>query len=494
MCRRQNRFRTSLLAVVFSVALPLILIFFGATAALAQTAETLSQVEKVFVESFGTDDAANKLHEAMIKQLRKHTKLEVVTAPNGADAIIKGSASIWVSGYVSADARSSANSRQPVLRGFLSVEVIGKAGQPLWSYLATPSKFRVESITSDLAEETVARLVTALGQQEKLQVSPLATPSSQTTINAAGATFPVPLYQKWFESFQERYPQTPVTYNAVGSEAGLRLLEQHKVDFAASDVPLSEQQVSESKAGLLQFATVAGAVVPIYNLKGIVRTINFTAEALADIYLGKIKSWNDPRIQQSNKNTRLPDANITFVHRSDGSGTTVLWTHYLSTMSPEWKSAVGEGMTVNWPAGAVAEGNEAVAALVQKTPNSIGYVELVYALRHQLNFGAVRNAAGAFVLADLASVTVAAKSAAGSLSPERGLPITNALGKGAYPISTFTWWVFPRDFGGAEKKLAILQLLQWMLTAGQNQCSALGYVPLPREIANRELQSLAKLK
>lgn len=494
MHRRQIRFRTSRLVIVFNLALPSILIFASATAAAAQTAETLSQVKKVFVDSFGTDDAANKLHEAMIKQLRKHTKLEVVAASNSADAIIKGSAMIWVSGYVSADARSSANSRQAVRRGFLSVEVVGKAGQPLWSYLATPSRFRVESITSDLAEQTVVKLNAALDRQEQLPAPPVAAPSSLITITAAGATFPAPLYQKWFESFQERYPQTPITYSAVGSEAGLQLLAQRKVDFAASDVPLSEQEASESNAALLQFATVAGAVVPIYNLKGVDRTIHLTAEVLAGIYLGKIKTWNDPRIQAPNKNARLPDGNIVVVHRSDGSGTTFLWTHYLSTMSPEWKSAVGEGMTVNWPVGDAAEGNEGLAAMVQKTPNSIGYVELVYALRHQLNFAAVRNAAGEFVLADLASVTVAAKSAAGSLSPERGLPITNAPGKGAYPIVTFTWWMFPQDLGGAGKKPAILQLLQWMLTAGQNQCSALGYVPLPREIANRELQSLAKFK
>ena len=402
------------MGIAFNLALAATLIFAGATTALAQTAETLSQVKKVFVQSFGSDDTANKLHEAMIKQLRKKAKLEVVASPNDADAIIKGFASIWVIGYVSADARSSANSRQPVLRGFLSVEVVGKAGQPLWSYLATPGKFRVSSITDDLADQTVTKLIAALGQREKLAVSPVGTASSQITLNAAGATFPAPLYQKWFESFQERYPQTPVTYKAVGSEAGLRLLEDGKVDFAASDVPLSEQQESESKAALLQFPTVAGAVVPIYNLTGTNRTINFAPEVLADIYLGKIKSWNDPRLQQSNKNARLPDGNIAVIHRSDGSGTTFLWTHYLSTMSTEWKSAVGEGMTVNWPVGIGAEGNEAVAEMVQKTPNSIGYVELVYALQHQLNFGAVRNAAGEFVLADLASVTVAAKNAAGS--------------------------------------------------------------------------------
>jgi phosphate transport system substrate-binding protein len=497
MPNRQSPSRNSLLPVFFAITIPAILIFAARSRATPQTAETPSQVKKVFVASFGTDDAANKLHEAMLKRLRKNGKLELVASPNTADAIIKGSGSIWVTGYVSANARSSANSRQAVFTGYLSVEVVDRTGQPLWSYLATPSKFRVASIAEDLADQAVARLTDSLGRdQGGLPVQPVAGSSSQISLHAAGATFPAPLYQRWFESFAERYPQTRIAYSAVGSETGLQLLADGKVDFAASDVPLSQEKLPESKMSLLQFATVAGAVVPIYNLKGVERNINFTPEVLADIYLGKIKNWNDPRIRDCNRGTRLPSGDIAVVHRSDGSGTTSVWTDYLSKTTPAWKAAVGEGMVVSWPVGTGAEGNDAVAELVQKTPNSIGYVELAYALRHQLSYGAVRNAAGEFVLADLASVTVASKTTAGAAAaaPDLLAPITNASGRGAYPIVTFTWWVFPQNFGGPEKKPVTLELLQWMLTSGQNQCSALGYVPLPREIANRELQSLAKLQ
>jgi phosphate ABC transporter phosphate-binding protein len=493
MRNRQISSCKSLLTNLFSVAVPSLLILAVGGGARAQSAETLSQVKKVFVASFGADDAANKFHQRIMQQLRKNGRFEVVTTPNQADAFIRGSGSIWVIGYISADPRSPANARQAVLRGFLSVEVLGSAGQPLWSYLATPKKFSLGSITQNLADQTVAKLIESIDHdQENVRVSSTSDSSSRINLNAAGATFPAPLYQKWFESFQERRAQTHIVYSAVGSDAGLQLLADGKVDFAASDVPVSDDRMPESKTSLLQFATVAGAVVPIYNLKGVERNINFTPEALAKIYLGTIKNWNDPKIQGLNKHTRLPGIPITVIHRSDGSGTTFAWTDYLSKVSPEWKSAVGVGTQVNWPVGQSAEGNDAVAALVQKTPNSIGYVELVYALRHQLSFGAVRNASGEFVSADIASVTAAAKGAAAVTSDFR-ISITNAPGKGAYPIATFTWWLLPQQLGGIDKKPVLLDLLQWMLTSGQKQCPALGYVPLPREIATRELQLLSKL-
>lgn len=483
------------LRVFFSFLVQSILILGGGSGARAQSAETLSHVKKVYVGSFGTDDAANKLHEGVIKQLRRNGRLEVVATPNEADAIINGSASIWLIGYVSADPRSPAAARQPVFRGFLSGEVTGKDNETLWSYLVTPREFRLGSIDQDLAEQFVAKLVEALDQErEKVPISSVAEHSTKVDLNGAGATFPAPLYQKWFESFQERNPKVHITYRAVGSDAGLRLLADGKTDFAASDAPLSGERMSESKTSLRQFATVVGAVVPIHNLPGVDRNLNFTGEVLAEIYLGKIKNWDDPRIRASNRNAHLPSSEIAVIHRSDGSGTTFAWTDYLSKVSPEWKTAVGTGTAVNWPVGVGVEGNEAVAALVQQTPNSIGYVELVYALRHQLSFGAVRNAAGQFVQADLASVTAAAKDAAGTITPDFRVSITDAPGKGAYPIATFTWWLFPEELGGADKKPVLLDLLQWMLTSGQNQCSALGYVPLPREIASRELQALNKLR
>ena len=243
----------------------------------AQTAETLSQVKKIYVESLGQDDAATKLRERIIRDLRKNEGLDIVTAPNKADAVIKGGESIWVTGYYSNNPRTPSSGRQPILRGFLSAEVVGKDNETLWSYLVTPSRFRSGSITEDLADQFVAKLAGALKQKnEDLPVSSGTERAGELNLNGSGATFPAPLYQKWFESFQQRYPKAHITYRAVGSEAGLRLLAESKADFAASDVPLSNERISESKTSLLHFATVVGAVVPIYNVKGIDRSLNLS--------------------------------------------------------------------------------------------------------------------------------------------------------------------------------------------------------------------------
>ena len=467
----------------------------GGSGARAQSAEALSEVKKVYVDSFGQGDAAIKLRDRMIKQLRKNRRLEIVTAAKEADAVIKGNENIWVTGYYSTNPRTPSSARQPILHGFLSVEILGKDNETLWSYLVTPSKFRSGSVTEDLADQLVAKLAGALEQKsDSLPALAVTERAGEMNLNGAGATFLAPLYQKWFESFEQRYPRVHIHYSAVGSQAGIRLLADGKADFAASDVPVSNERMSESKTPLLHFATVMGAVVPIYNLKGVDRSLNFTPETLAGIYLGKIKNWNDPRIRESNGNRALANSEIVVIHRSDGNGTTFAWTDYLSKVSPEWKTVVGADTVVKWPVGTGEDGNEAVAAMVQQTPNSIGYVELVYALRHQLSFGAVRNAAGEFAQADLSSLTAAGRGAAGAMTSDFRVSITNAPEKGAYPIATFTWWLVPRELGGTQKKPAFLELLQWMLTRGQKECSALGYAPLPREIANRESQFLNTLK
>jgi phosphate transport system substrate-binding protein len=461
----------------------------------AQTAETLAQIKKVYVEPFGQESGANKLRERTIEQLRKKAKLQVVAAPDQADAVVRGNGGLWVVGYVSNDPRSPSNTRQPILRGFLSMEVIGRHGDPLWAYMVTPGKFSAGDITRELADHLVARFVWALEQKsEGAPASSVGEVSGEMTLSAAGASFPAPLYQKWFEQFQQRHSNVHITYRAVGSEAGLQLLLDHKLDFAASDMPLSDKRVAESKRKFLHFASVIGAVVPVYNLKGIERTLNFTPEILAGIYLGKIRKWNDTALREANRNAALPDADILVVHRRDGSGTTFVWSDYLSKLSPEWKASVGVGSVIHWPVGTSAEGNEGVAELVQQTPNAIGYVELVYALQHQLSFGAVRNAAGRFIQADLPSVTAAGVNAARSTSSDFRVSITNAPGKDAYPIATFTWWLWPQDGGNDGKRAAFRELLQWMLSSGQKECSALGYAPLPRETANRELQLLGELK
>jgi phosphate transport system substrate-binding protein len=316
---------------------------------------------------------------------------------------------------------------------------------------------------------------------------------SQTSLHGAGSTFAAPLYQEWFESFQQRHPDIRISYDAVGSELGTQLLTENKIDFAASDVPPSVQSPAPSKMGFVRIASVVGGVVPIYNLTNFSQNLKFTPEALVGIYLGKITRWNDPMIKASNKGVSFPDADIVVIHRSDGSGTTYAWSDYLSKISGEWKSAVGTGTTLNWPVGRGAEHNEGVAAMVQGNPNSIGYVELVYAIQHQLSFGAVRNAAGEYIRADLVSVAAAAGSSAvgDTASPSS---ITNASGKDAYPIATFTFLLLPRQITDAQKKAALRDLLRWVLTSGQRECSALGYAPLPHQLTNSQLQALESFK
>jgi phosphate transport system substrate-binding protein len=467
----------------------------SAGSAPAQHATSLAQVKKVYVEAFGSADAGGKLRERLIEDVKKRGKFEVVGAAGEADAVIKGDCSVWVTGYVSNDVRSPSNTRRPVYTGFLSVELVGAAGQPLWSYLVTPSKFRVGTVTDDLADHLVKKLVDDLGHggsESTTAPSGANGTHAEASLSAAGATFPAPLYQKWFESFAEGHTATHIAYSAVGSEEGIRMLTESKVDFAASDVPMSDAAASALKGGVLHFATVLGAVVPIYNVKGLDRPLNFTPEILSGIFSGKIRKWNDAAIRAANRGLGLPDGDILVVHRSDGSGTTFVWTDYLSKVSPEWKASVGAGSTVQWPVGEGAERNEGVAETVQRTPNAIGYVELVYALRHQLSYGAVRNAAGRFVQADLQSVTDAGNEAAGMSSDFR-VSITNAAGRDAYPIASFTWWLIPKDAGG-EKRAAEAELLQWMLTSGQKDCSALGYAPLPKGVAAQELQAVSALK
>jgi phosphate transport system substrate-binding protein len=244
----------------------------------------------------------------------------------------------------------------------------------------------------------------------------------------------------------------------------------------------------------VHIASALGAVVPIYNLQNADRYLNFTPETLAGIYSGSIKKWDDRAIKASNPGIALPDKNIVVIHRSDGSGSTFAWTDYLSKISPEWKEHVGANTTVSWPVGEGAERSEGIAAMVRQTPNSIGYVELIYAVQNELSFGAVRNAAGNFVKADLPSVTAAASSGAQISNSDFRISITNAPGKQAYPIATFTWLLLPADRGHTEKTGALLEFLQWMLTAGQKQCAGLGYAPLPSAVASKELQFLDTIK
>ena len=471
----------------------LALLLLGANHAPAQSAASLSQIRKIYVESFGQESGIAKLRDRTIEQLRRKAKLEIVPAPEQADAIVRGSGSIWLLGYVSISPRSPSATRQPIFHGFLSVEIVRKDNDPLWSYLVTSGKFIAGDITQSLAEQLAQKFLEARRRSEAAQRAQVAETTHEITLTAAGATFPAPLYQKWFESFHEQHPNITIKYSAVGSEAGIQRLMNGEVDFAASDVPLSAAKPDQSKKTFLHFASVIGAVVPVYNLHGVGQTLNLTPQALVGIYLGKIHKWNDSAIRESNRNTTLPNAEIVVVHRSDGSGTTFVWTDYLSKFSSEWKESIGVGFALQWPLGIGAEGNEAVAAKVQQTPNSIGYVELAYALRHQLSFAAVRNRAGKFVQADLSTVTVAGADAPDTMDSNSRVSISDAPGKNAYPIATFTWWILPKDSTG-DKRTALMQLLQWMLSSGQKECSALSYAPLPHEVVSGELQLLDKPK
>jgi len=314
------------------------------------------------------------------------------------------------------------------------------------------------------------------------------------TLAGAGATFPYPLYQKWIAAFAEKLPDLAITYRPVGSGAGIDLLKNGAVDFAASDAPLSDDALRGMPVKLLHIPAVVGGVVPIYHIDGIVRDLRFTPQVVAGIYLGKIKRWDDPLIRAANRGIRLPAREIAVVHRSDGSGTTYVWTSYLSKVSDEWRTAIGSGTDVKWPTGAGAAQNEGVADAVRNTPDSIGYVEYIYALEAHLSYGSVRNASGRYVQADLASLPAAAASFADPPSGDFRLSISNAQGPAAYPIAAYTYFLVPKKFATRDKAKAMLQFLRWALTSGQKQSAALGYAALPDEIAKRALDALEAIE
>jgi phosphate transport system substrate-binding protein len=315
-------------------------------------------------------------------------------------------------------------------------------------------------------------------------------------INGAGATFPYPIYSKWFDEFGKTN-DTHINYQSVGSGAGIKQVTEGTVDFGASDGPMNDDQIKAYRAkngtGILHFPTVLGADVPTYNVPGVNSALNFTPEALAGIFLGRISKWNDPAIAGANKGVNLPTNDIVVIHRSDGSGTTYIWTDYLSKISPDWKDKVGKGTSVSWPVGLGGKGNEGVAGLLKQTPNSIGYVELIYAAQNKITYGAVKNAAGNFVRADLASVSEAAAAAAKTMPDDFRVSITNAPGKNAYPISSFTWLLLPEKFKDGTKRDAMKNFVKWAITDGQNDVEALSYAKLPKEVVDKELKALGKV-
>jgi len=316
--------------------------------------------------------------------------------------------------------------------------------------------------------------------------------TSAQAINGAGATFPYPIYGKWFEEFRQKNPSVEINYQSKGSGAGIAQLTAGTVDFGASDMPMKDEQIAALKVKALHFPTVLGGLVPTYNLPGLA-DLKFSSEMLAGIFLGKIAKWNDAKIAKANPGIKLPATDIIVVHRSDGSGTTFVFTDYLSKISPDWKAGPGANTSIKWPTGVGQQGNEGVAGMVKQTSGAVGYVELIYALQNKMNYGSVQNAAGVYLKANLDSVTAAAASAAKNMPADFRVSITNAPGKNAYPIASFTWLLIPTRIEDAKKRTALVSFLKWMLADGQKDCAALGYAPLPKEVVARELKQIAQI-
>lgn len=312
-------------------------------------------------------------------------------------------------------------------------------------------------------------------------------------ITGAGATFPYPIYSKWFSEYNKLHPNVEINYQSIGSGGGIRQVSNQTVFFGATDGPMTNDQLLAAPGKLLHFPTVLGAVVPVFNVPG-AQSLKFTGPVLADIFLGKITKWNDPALAKLNAGVALPNLEITVARRSDGSGTTYIFVDYLAKVSMEFKQKVGVATSVNWPVGIGGKGNEGVASLVKQTPGAIGYVELIYALQNKIAYGAVQNAAGEFVNASLESVTAAAAEAAAKMPADFRVSITNAPGKGVYPISSFTWLLVyenPKDKATAK---TFLDFMNWMLTDGQKFAKDLGYAPLPAAVVTMEQAALKKIK
>jgi len=315
-------------------------------------------------------------------------------------------------------------------------------------------------------------------------------------LTGAGATFPYPMYSKWFSEYQKLHPLVQINYQSQGSGAGIRQVTEGTVDFGASDQPMTDEQIQKFRetrsTGVLHFPTVMGAVVPTYNLPGVTAELNFTPDALAGIFLGKVKKWNDPAIASANPDVKLPAEDIVVVHRSDGSGTTFVWVDYLSKVSPEWAAGPGRGTAINWPVGLGGKGNEGVTGLLKQTPNSLGYTEMIFAVQNKMLMGRVQNAAGKFVKASPESIT---QAALGIPVPEDfRVSITNPAGEAAYPISSFTWLLIPETIADAAKRTVITDFLTWMLGPGQALAPALEFAPLPAAVVASEQAAIAKIK
>src|SRR5437762_10089965 len=313
-------------------------------------------------------------------------------------------------------------------------------------------------------------------------------------INGAGATFPNPIYSKWFDEYHKIHPEAQINYQPIGSGGGIRQITNQTVFFGATDGPMTNEQLQAAPGKILHLPTVLGAVVPVYNVPGLTADLKFSGGLLADIFLGNVKKWDDPAIAKLNQGVKLPSTDITVVHRADGSGTTYIWVDFRSKISPAFKSKVGVNTTVNWPTGVGGKGNEGVSGLVTQAPGSLGYVELIYALQSKIKYGSVQNMAGEFAQASVESVTAAAAAAAAQMPADFRVSITNAPGTGVYPISSFTWLLLYENPKDKNRARIMTEFAKWALTEGQKFAPQLGYAPLPAEVVKLEMAALAKVK
>jgi phosphate transport system substrate-binding protein len=316
---------------------------------------------------------------------------------------------------------------------------------------------------------------------------------AETNLNGAGATFPAPIYQKWFAEYHKLHPDVEINYQAIGSGGGIAQVQKGTVDFGASDGPMNDQQIADTPFKLFHIPTVLGGVVPTYNIPGVNAELKFTGAVLANIYLGKIKKWNDPALAKDNPGVKFPDTDIVVVHRSDPSGTSYIFTDYLSKVSQDWANGPKKGTAVNWPVGLGGKGNEGVSGIVKQTEGAIGYVELFYAISNKMLFGSVQNAAGQFVKASLESVTAAAASVQ-DMPDDFRVSITNAPGKTAYPIASFTWLLVPVEWKDATKQKTFVEFLNWMVDKGQTMTSELLYSPLPKNVQTKVKARIKEIK
>jgi phosphate transport system substrate-binding protein len=313
-------------------------------------------------------------------------------------------------------------------------------------------------------------------------------------VNGAGATFPYPIYSKWFDVYAKENPGIKFNYQSIGSGGGIRMLSNRTVDVGASDAPMTDQQLAEAPGKILHFPSVMGADVVAYNLPGFTGTIRLTGPVIADIFSGKITKWDDDKIKELNPGAAIPSQDIVVCHRSDGSGTTYIFVDYLSKVSPSWASDVGKGTSVKWPAGLGGKGNEGVTALVQQTPGAIGYIELIYALNNKIPFAVIQNKAGNWVAASLAGVTAAAASAAGNMPADFRVSITDAPGADVYPISSFTWLLVYQKQTNKDVGEQIVKFLGWALSEGQTLAPSLQYAPLPAEVVQKETAQIQQIQ